>query len=130
LKTHDLVHLKEFDTFIKPIKVKVEGSFKHTNENIKKGFNSYFTPTVDSFILKTPKLQKDEDATKESISKYFPHHEYLSIVDVLNSIDNQVDFLSSFQHYSQTKVKSNYNLLLAAILGYGCNINITKIGNW
>ena len=121
-------HLKEFDTFIEPIKAKVEKSFKNTNENIIKGFNTYFTSTIDSFNLKTPKLEKENEDTNESIAKYFPHNEYLSIVDVIDSIDQEVDFLSSFQHYSQSKIKSNHNLLLAAILGYGCNINIAKIG--
>ena len=128
LKTHELEHLKEFDTFIEPIKAKVEKSFKNTNENIIKGFNTYFTSTIDSFNLKTPKLEKENEDTNESIAKYFPHNEYLSIVDVIDSIDQEVDFLSSFQHYSQSKIKSNHNLLLAAILGYGCNINIAKIG--
>lgn len=128
LKTHELGHLKEFDTFIEPIKTKVEESFNNTNENIIKGFNTYFTSTIDSFNLKTPKLEKENDDANESIAKYFPHDEYLSIVDVIDSIDQEVDFLSSFQHYSQSKIKSNHNLLLAAILGYGCNINISKIG--
>ena len=128
LKTHELGHLKEFDTFIGPIKSKVEESFKNTNENIIKGFNTYFTSTIDSFNLKTPKLEKENDDANESIAKYFPHDEYLSIVDVIDSIDQEVDFLSSFQHYSQSKIKGNHNLLLAAILGYGCNINISKIG--
>jgi TnpA family transposase len=128
LEMHELEHLKKFDIFIEPIKTKVEHNFKHTNENIKRGFNTYFTSTIDSFILKTPKLEKDEDESHESIAKYFPHDEYLSVVDVLDSINNEVNFLSSFQHYSQSKIKSNHNLLLASILGYGCNITLSKIG--
>jgi len=110
LHHYELEHLKIFDTFIKPIKKKLE------------------TSTPNSFILKTPKLKKDEEDYNESISKYFPNNEYLSVVDVLDFIDKEVNFLSSFQHYSQSKIKSNHNLLLAAILGYGCNINISKIG--
>ena len=110
LKTHELEHLKEFDTFIEPVKAKVEKSFKNTNENIIKGFNTYFTSTIDSFNLKTPKLEKENEDTNESIAKYFPHNEYLSIVDVIDSIDQEVDFLSSFQHYSQSKIKSNHTV--------------------
>jgi len=68
LKLHELEHLKEYNTFIEPIKLKLEESFKHINENIKNGFNTYFTSTDNSFILKTPKVEKDEN--QESLTKY------------------------------------------------------------
>jgi len=126
LKLHGLKHLKDYDTFIAHIKLKLEESFKQTNENIKNGFNTHFTSTDNSYILKTPKLEKKED--EESISKYFPSHEYISIIDLLRAINEEVDFLSSFQHYNQSKSKTNHNLLLAALLGYGCNLSLPKMG--
>jgi TnpA family transposase len=126
LKVHELEHLKNYDAFIKPVKEKLEKSFKHTNENIRKGLNTYFTATDDSYILKTPKLDKKED--EESISKYFPSSEYISIIDLMHAINEEVDFLSSFQHYNQGKSKTNHNLFLAALLGYGCNLSLPKMG--
>jgi len=126
LKVHELEGLKNYDAFIIPIKEKLEKSFKQTNENIKKGFNTYFTATDDSYILKTPKLDKQED--EESISKYFPSNEYISVIDLLRAINEETDFLSSFQHYNQGKSKTNHNLLLAALLGYGCNLSLSKMG--
>ena len=126
LKVHELEHLKNYDAFIKPVKEKLEKSFKQTNENIRKGLNTYFTATDDSYILKTPKLDKKED--EESISKYFPSSEYISIIDLMHAINEEVDFLSSFQHYNQGKSKTNHNLLLAALLGYGCNLSLPKMG--
>jgi TnpA family transposase len=47
---------------------------------------------------------------------------------MLNVINQSTDFLSSFEHYNQSKTKTNHNLLLAAILGYGCNLSLSKIG--
>ena len=126
LRVHELEDLKEYDNFIKPVKTKLESSFKQTNENIKKGFNTYFTNTDDSYILKTPKLDKKEN--EESLSKYFPSNEYISVIDLLRAINEEVDFLSSFQHYNQGKSKTNRNLLLAALLGYGCNLSLPKMG--
>ncbi|QSZ43184.1 Tn3 family transposase (plasmid) [Sulfurimonas aquatica] len=126
IKVHELGHLKKYEIFIAPIKGKLESSFKESNRKINKGFNSYFTSTESSFILKTPKLVRDEN--EESISKYFPAHEYISVIDLLHSINEEVDFLSSFHHYNQSKSKSNHNLLLAALLGYGCNLSLPKIG--
>ena len=126
LKEYGLEHLSDFNKFIAPIKTKLEASFKTTNENIKNGKNIHFTSTENSFILKTPKVDKDEG--QDSISKYFPQSEYLSVIDILNAINEETDFLSSFQHYSHSKVKTNHNLLLAGILGYGCNLTLSKIG--
>ncbi len=126
LKIHELEGLKDYDEFIKPVKKKLKNSFKQTNENIKKGFNTYFTATDDSYILKTPKLDREED--EESISKYFPSNEYISVIDLMRAINEETDFLSSFQHYNQGKSKTNHNLLLAALLGYGCNLSLSKMG--
>jgi len=128
LKKHDMEHMKDFDRFIETIKTKVEQSYKLTNENIKKGFNTYFTATDNSFILKTPKLDKSEEEEKNTLAKYFPHDEYLSIIDLLDAVNKQTDFLSSFKHYTHTNRKEKHNLLLAAILGYGCNLSLSKMG--
>jgi TnpA family transposase len=126
LKFHELDGLKNYSEFIEPVQEKLRQSFKQTNENIKKGFNTYFTATDDSYILKTPKLDKQE--SEESIAKYFPANEYISIIDLLRAINDETDFLSSFQHYNQGKSRSNHNLLLAALLGYGCNLSLPKMG--
>jgi len=50
LQKHAMEHMKDFDTFIETIKTKVEQSYKITNENINKGFNTYFTATDNSFM--------------------------------------------------------------------------------
>jgi TnpA family transposase len=128
LTKHEMEYLKPFDTFITTVKEKVEASYKEANHNILNGTNTYFTASDDSYILKTPKLEKDEDEEKNPLAKYFPTEEYLSVIDVLNSIDRETDFLSSFQHYSQSRIKSNHNLLLASILGYGCNLSLSRMG--
>ena len=127
LKSHDLEHLKDLDSFLEPINLKLERSYKQTNERIVKELNTNFRLTSDSFILKTPKLEK-EPQQEESISKYFPKSDYVSVIDVLYSINQETSFLEAFQHYTQSKKERNHSLLLASILGYGCNINISKIG--
>ena len=128
LKKHEMEYIKDFNTFIKTVETKVEQSYKVTNENVSKGFNTYFTANEDSFILKTPKLDKSEDEKINTLAKYFPSDEYLSIIDLLSSINKETDFLSSFQHFNQSNKKQNHNLLLASILGYGCNLSLPKIG--
>lgn len=127
IERHGLENLKPATVFIESIETQLSNNFNRTNKNIQNSKNSYFTPTDNSFILKTPKLDKT-DNQEESITKYFPNNEYISIVDVLDSINSETDFLSSFQHHSQSKSRVKYNALLAAILGYGCNLNLNKMG--
>jgi len=127
LQVHNLGHLKEYKSFIIPIQGKLSDSYKTTNDNINQGFNTYYTSNNDKFILKTPKVEK-ADTEVNLLSKYFPESEYLSVIDMLNVINEPTDFLSSFQHYNQSKTRINHNLLLAAILGYGCNLSLSKIG--
>jgi hypothetical protein len=85
LTKHEMEYLKPFDTFMNTVKDKVEASYKETNHNILNGTNTYFTASDDSYILKTPKLEKDEDEEKNPLAKYFPTEEYLSVIDVFNT---------------------------------------------
>jgi TnpA family transposase len=58
-----------------------------------------------------------------------PKDEYLSVIDVLYSVNDQTNFLDSLQHYSSSyKKRDSRYLLLASILGYGCNISLSKMG--
>ncbi|WP_228198021.1 transposase [Poseidonibacter antarcticus] len=76
--------------------------------------------------MKTPKLDKEDNL--ESIAKYFPNNEYIPVIDLLRAVNEEVDFLSSFQHYNQGKSNINHNILVAALLGYGCNLSLPKMG--
>jgi len=58
LQVHGLGHLKESCNFIIPIQKKLSDSYKTTNDNINQGFNTYYTSNKDTFILKTPKVEK------------------------------------------------------------------------
>lgn len=75
-------------------------SFANTNERIEKELNIYFKPTPDSFILTTPKLEKTDHQLEHTIGKYFPQAEFISVIDLLHSVQIKADFLDSFKHYS------------------------------
>ena len=109
LKNNNLENLLNVKSFLEPIKLKLENSYKQTNERIRNELNTYFKATVDSFTLKTPKLEKEE-SKEDNISKYFPQGDYLSVIDVLHSINQKTSFLESFQHYTQSKKEKNKSL--------------------
>lgn len=127
---HELEHLEDFNKFSTPINEKLEKNFKTTNIKIINELNVHFKLTTDSFVLATPKLDKTEDQIEHTISKYFPKSEFISIIDLLHSVQTKTDFLDSFKHYSlqNTKIKKlDSNLLYASIVGYGCNISLSKM---
>ena len=130
LKYHELAHLEDLDTFLKPISQKLQSNFKSTNEKIINELNFHFKLTTDSFVLSTPKLEKTEDQLEHTISKYFPQAEFISVIDLLHSVQQHTRFLDAFKHYSlqNAKIKDlDKNLLYASIVGYGCNISLSKM---
>ena len=127
---HELEHLENLNTYIAPINKKLEKTFEITNTRIIKELNIHFRLTNDSFILTTPKLEKTDEQLEHTISKYFPQAEFISIIDLLNSVQTKTDFLDSFKHYSLKNIKTqklDSNLLFASIVGYGCNISLSKM---
>ena len=127
---YELDHLENFSEYIDPINKKLEHSFEITNRRIIKDNNTHFKATADSFILSTPKLEKTEEQLEHTIAKYFPQAELISVIDLLHSVQVKTDFLDSFKHYSlqNTRIgKLDPNLLYASIVGYGCNISLSKM---
>ena len=71
-----------------------------------------------------------EEQIEHTISKYFPQSEFISVIDLLHSVQTKTDFLESFKHYSIQNVRTqklDSNLLFASIVGYGCNISLSKM---
>lgn len=130
LKYHELEHLEDFSKFTIPINKKLEKSFELTNNRIKEELNIHFKLTTDSFILSTPKVEKTDEQLEHTISKYLPQAEFISIIDLLHSVQLKTDFLDSFKHYSlqNTKIQRlDPNILFASIVAYGCNISFSKM---
>lgn len=89
-----------------------------------------FEMTPDSFILTTPKLEKTDQQIEHTIGKYSPQAEFISVIDLLHSVQIKTDFLDSFKHYSLQNIsvrKLEPNLLYDSIVGYGCNITLSKM---
>ena len=130
LKRYEIEHLKEFSDFLLPISEKLELNFSMTNRKIENELNIHFKITNNSFSLTTPKLEKSEEQIEHTISKYFPQSEFISVIDLLHSVQIKTDFLESFKHYSIQNVRTqklDSNLLFASIVGYGCNISLSKM---
>jgi TnpA family transposase len=126
IENHKMQSIRDAKTILESLEKRLEDRYQKTNTRINQELNTNFNFTDKSFILKTPKVIKESD---ESIAKYFPKESFLSVLEILNGIHQQSGFLGAFSYYNKAhQEKISLDLLIATIVGYGCNINVSKMG--
>ena len=98
-----------------------------TNGHILDGTNTLISfGAKGAFTLKTPK-QDEVDA--EPLQPYFPARHYVSLLEVLATVNRFSGFLDEFQHWQQRyhRPKPPPSTLLAGIIGLGCEIGTRKM---
>ena len=80
-----------------------------------------------SFVLATPEL--DESEQSEPLHGVFPENRYVSLLEVLSTVNRASGFLDEFRHWQikHVKARPHEKTFLAGILGYGCFIGTRKI---
>lgn len=77
---------------MEPIKKKVEESYETKNENIKNGFNNYSTATIDSFIVNTQKVEK-ENINSEANNKIVAYLDTLFYSQIINVSERESSYV-------------------------------------
>jgi TnpA family transposase len=98
-----------------------------TNGHILDGTNQFIScGAKGAFTLKTPK-QDEVDA--EPLQPFFPARHYVSLLEVLATVNRFSGFLDEFQHWQQRyhRPKPPPSTLLAGIIGLGCEIGTRKM---
>jgi len=98
-----------------------------TNMNILRGDNRFITFRENgSFHLTTPKV---EEEVSLPISEFFPSKRYISLLEVLSTVNKSAHFLDAFEHWQvkYTRARPPESIFWAAIIGYGCNIGTHRI---
>jgi len=120
-----LENVENFLELDKNLRKRLKHQYKVTNLNIENNSNKYIKVDKEGNLS----LTKYETESPEEIINLFPQNTYISIFELLASVDRMTDFLSSFSHlerkYSKNTPKDN--TLFAGIIGYGCNLGIRKI---
>ena len=127
LKRADLTAFSSFKAVLEELERLVDEAYRRTNQNIINGKNENVKFRKDgTFILHTPKVENDEI---EHLSELFPQKEYISLLEILNTINNASGFLDTFEHWQvkYNRPKPSEKTFLAGIMGYGCNIGTNKI---
>lgn len=129
LKQAQLSDLADCKTVLKLAEQKVDEAYRHANEQILQGENPHIKFLKDGgYVVGTPKLK---DYEGDSLSTIFPQGKYISLLEVLSTVNKQSGFLDVFEHWKTTHDRSRPadRTFFAAIIGYGCNIGLGKISD-
>jgi len=105
----------------------LDDRYQETNENIKSGKNPYLTVRANgTFHVTTP---KQEEVECLSLGTFFPERKYISMLEMLATVDHATNFLDEFEHWQikYQRAKPAKKLFLAGIIGFGCDIGHHKL---
>lgn len=127
LNRAELTEYSSVEKAIAPLQKKLDKMYKITNESIINGSNPHISfNKKGEIIVDTPKVEKIET---QRIAELLNQKNYISILDVLNSIDQITRFSESLQHYRVIqKIKRPDRVIFhAGLIGKGCNIGLGKL---
>lgn len=122
-----LVGFEDFNNLQPNFSAALTAQYETTNENIKTERNQYVK--IDSkgrLKLTTPKVEKPDS---DIVSDLFPKDRYISLFEVLSTINQLSNFSDPLEHWHIThnRHKPDDKILFAGIIGLGCNLGIKKI---
>ena len=133
---HDKARLLEragLQDFTDPQKVLAEldealfQQYQTTNGHIADGDNDLVSFDAKArFRLKTP---KQEPTAAEPLRNFFPERHYVSLLEVLATVNRHSGFLDEFQHWQQRhhRQRPAQPTFFAGIMGLGCEIGTQKM---
>lgn len=127
LKRADLEGIADCSNTLEKLKKEVDHQYNLTNQNYLKGENKFIKfKNNGEFSLSTPKVEVEEH---EPLSDLLPDKKYISLLEVMSTIDEITNFSDNFEHWQikYNRIKPAKKIFLAGLLGYGCNIGIKKI---
>ena len=105
----------------------LHAQYATTNQPIREGQNTLVAFAKDgTFRLTTPKR---EESVTDGLPGLFPERHYVSLLEVLATMNRHSGFLDAFQHWQPryNRPKPPPPIFLAGITGLGCGIGIRKL---
>jgi TnpA family transposase len=112
---------------LKALEKELDARYKETNQNLIDGKNPYLTIRTDgSFHVSTP---KQEEVECLSLGTFFPERKYISMLEMLATVDHATHFLDEFEHWQikYQRARPAKKILFTGIIGYGCDIGHRKL---
>jgi TnpA family transposase len=122
LKQFHLEWMKDWRIIENQLKQHLETAYQTTFQRINQGQNLFVQKRKDGKPRFTEPNTEEPDTTWD----LFPKEGAVSIIEVLNTIQQKVNFTDSLQHFSirNQVIKPDNSLFFAVILAYGCNIGL------
>lgn len=114
---------------IEPMKIQLDKQYHIINESINSGKNPNISFNKSGeIILETPKVEKIETLR---IAELLKQESYISILDVLNAVDQLTNFSECLQHYRvvQQIKRPKSAVFYAGLMAKGCNIGLGKLAS-
>jgi TnpA family transposase len=105
----------------------LDARYQKTNQNFQSGKNPYLTKRSNgTFHVSTP---KQEEVECLSLGEFFPERKYISMLEMLATVDQATNFLDEFEHWQikNQRVNPSKKVLFAGIIGFGCDIGHRKL---
>ena len=127
LERAKLTEFADCKTVLNSFKSALDKQYQQTNQNFKAGKNPYFSVLKDGKIdIKTPKQEESESLP---LRTFFPAQKYISMIEVLATVNQATNFLDEFEHWQPKyqRKKPDAKTFFAGIIGYGCDIGHRKL---
>jgi hypothetical protein len=95
----------------------LDARFQETNQNLSSGENPYLSIRPNgSFHVGTPKKEEVECL---SLGAFFPDKKYISLLEMLATVDHATNFLDEFEHWQvkYQRARPARKILFAGIIG-------------
>jgi TnpA family transposase len=127
LEQADLKGVADGRALLRELTAALDRQYAATNQHILEGTNEHITFHPDgSFHVRTP---KEDEAAADTLGSFFPEDRYISLLEVLATVNRHSRFLDAFQHWQvkYAKRRPPERVLLAGVIGYGCQIGTGKV---
>jgi TnpA family transposase len=127
LQRAQLVKFADCNTTLRELEKALDDRYQKTNQNLQAGQNPYLTIRSNgSFHIRTPKQEETEAL---SLGMFFPERKYISMLEMLATVDQATSFLEEFEHWGvkNQRIVPSRKTLLAGIIGFGCDIGHRKL---
>ena len=117
----------DYKATLETLEKTLDARYQKTNQNLIAGKNPYLTIRSDgSFHVSTP---KQEEVECLSLGTFFPERKYISMLEMLATVDHATHFLDEFEHWQikYQRARPAKKILFAGIIGYGCDIGHRKL---
>jgi len=127
LQLASLSDFADCKTALNSLESTLEERYENVNKRFKDGDNPYLTRRADGTVhVTTPKKEEVESL---SLGVFFPERKYISLIEMLATVNQATDFLAEFEHWQSKYQRAQpvSKVFFAGIMGYGCDIGHRKL---